>query len=173
MTRDYPRVINACQEAVAQDGSVWARLAARFVRVETDGQVVFSIRDKNDRAIEQISMEPKPGQVAYIDDRATAFDKLRSTDVINLYVPEGEYGYATRPMAQERFTRVAPVTVATAAPPPATYQQAKPDPAPVVVAQQAALPSRLPKTASLLPWAGLGGGLMLFGALSLGLRRRL
>jgi len=173
MTRDYPRVVDACQEAVSQDGTTWARLAARFVRVQTDGLVVFSIRDKNDRAIEQISMEPKPGQVAYINDRATEFGKLRSTDTINLYVPEGEYGYATRPLAQERFTRVTPVAAATQAPPPATYTKPEPDPAPVAVAYQEPTPARLPQTASLLPWAGFGGGLMLFGALSLGLRRKM
>lgn len=173
MTRENPRVIDACQEAVTENGTTWARLAARFVEVQSDGLVVFSIRDKRDRVVKEISMEPRPGQVAYINDRATEFNKLRTTDSINLYVPEGEYGYATRPLAEERFNRVAPVAAATQAPPPATYTQPKPDPAPVAVAYQEPTPARLPQTASLLPWAGFGGGLMLFGALGLGLRRKM
>jgi len=171
MTREHPRVIDACQEAVTADGSTWARLAARFVRVQSDGQVVFSVRDKNDRVIEQVTMEPAPGQVAYIDDRATEFNRLSTTDNINLYVPEGEYGYATQPVAKARFARVLPVVAATA--PSAESAPAAPPVRAVAMASEQPLPSRLPATASLLPWLAFTGVLLMFGGLTMRLRRKL
>lgn len=171
MTREHPRVIDACQEAVTADGSTWARLSARFVKVQSDGLVVFSVRDKNDRIIEQVTMEPAPDQVAYIDDRATEFGNLRDTDSINLYVPEGEYGYATKPVSQARFVRVVPVAaVATA---PTESEPVEPPMQAVAMADEQPLPSRLPATASLLPWAAVTGALLMFGGLTMRLRRKL
>ncbi len=178
MLRDHPRVVDACQEAVNAEGETWARLAARFVKVQPDGLVVFSVRDKRDREIDEVAMEPAPGQVAYINDRATEFDKLTSTDSLSLYVPEGQYGYATRPaVATERFVRVAPPIAQTPPPPP-------PPPEPVYAApserapaiamnDRDTMPARLPDTAGLLPWFALGGSLLLFAALTLALRRKL
>lgn len=171
MTRDHPRVVDACQETVSADGNTWARLAARFVKVDNDGMVVFTIRDKRDRVVEQVTMEPGPGQVAYINDRATEFDKLTATDSLNLYVPEGEYGYATQPVPKQRFVRVAPV-VAIEPAPMVDEEVAEPPQRQVAMADDRP-PAMLPQTASLLPWALFGGGLLLFAALTLRLRRKL
>lgn len=173
MTREHPRVVDACQEAVTAEGETWARLNARFVKVQSDGNVVFSIRDKRDRAIEEVTMEPAPGQVAYINDRATEFAKLSSTDNINLYVPEGQYGYATQPGVQkERFVRVVPIAAVPAEPAPepvAAETEVRQD----EIAMNDTPPPRLPTTAGMLPWLAFGGGILLFVALTMGLRRKL
>jgi hypothetical protein len=171
MTREHPRVIDACQEVVQVEGVAWARLDARFIKVQSDDTVVFSIRDKRDRLVDEVTMEPAPGQVAYINDRATEFDKLSSTDSINLYVPEGEYGYATQPAPKQRFVRVVPV-VAAAPPAPRVIEEVEAPPQEVMVADNEPVPAMLPKTASILPWALFAGGLMLFIAFSMRLSRR-
>jgi hypothetical protein len=178
MTRDHPRVIDACQEVVQAEGATWARLDARFVKVKGDDTVVFSIRDKRDRLVDEVTMEPAPGQVAYINDRATEFDKLSTTDAINLYVPEGEYGYATQPVPTQRFVRVVPVVAVD--PPAAPVVEEQDDEvaiaAPrreVMVADNEPAPAMLPKTAGMLPWALFAGGLLLFAAFSLRLQRKM
>jgi hypothetical protein len=174
MTRDHPRVIDACQEVVQAEGVTWARLDARFVKVKGDDTVVFSIRDKRDRLVDEVTMEPAPGQVAYINDRATEFDKLTTTDAINLYVPEGEYGYATQPVPTQRFVRVVPVVAVDPPAAPAVEEEvvAAP-PQEEMVADNEPAPAMLPKTAGMLPWALFAGGLLLFAAFSLRLQRKL
>lgn len=174
MTRDHPRVIDACQEVVQAEGITWARLDARFVKVTGDDTVVFSIRDKRDRQVDEVTMEPAPNQVAYINDRATEFDKLSTTDAINLYVPEGEYGYATQPVPAQRFVRVVPVVaVDPPAAPVVEEQVVAAPPQEDMVADNEPAPSMLPATAGMLPWALFAGGLLLFAAFSLRLQRKL
>lgn len=179
MTREHPRVIDACQETVDAEGSVWARLEARFVRVQSDGQVVFSIRDKNDRVIEEVTMQPSVGQVAYIDDRATEFKDLSETDTINLYVVEGQYGWSTRPgVVTQRFTRLS--TTPTTSTSTSTQNDAEayeeveaPPERYVATADPQPMNTRLPDTAGVLPWAAFAGSLFLIGGLTLSLRRKL
>jgi hypothetical protein len=160
MLNQHPGLIHACQEVVVAGGQNWARFAANFVRVEPDGTVLFSVRDSRDRSVEEVRMMPTPGQVAYIDNRATPFRQLRSNDLVNLYVPEGRYGFATQPGVPEE-------QVATAAPVRAT-----PAPAAQPTVAQRTLPAELPRTASFLPWTALTGGFALLGGLSLMLLRR-
>ena len=160
MLLNHPTLIEACQEVVVVDDESWARFAARFVRIESDGNVLFTVRDRNDRVIEEVTLDPTPGQVAYIDDRATPFNQLRTTDRISLYVPEGQYGFTTQPVAQEQLATVV----------------VQPAQAPVVVtertvAQRDTTPSVLPTTAGPLPWFALVGFLSMLGALGLTVRR--
>jgi hypothetical protein len=160
MLQNHPGLIQACREVVVSDGRTWARFEARFVRVDPDGQVVFSVRDQRDRSLEEVMLMPAAGQVAYIDNRATPFRQLRTTDAISLYVPEGEYGFATEPgvPSDQLATVVAPGTARVAEP---------------TVAQRDPLPTVLPRTASALPWVAFAGLMALFGGLSLTwLRRR-
>ena len=155
MLGKHPGLIEACQEVVVAGGQTWARFEAKFVRVEPDGTVVFSVRDARDRSIEEVRIMPTAGQVAYIDDRATPFRQLRSRDAVNLYVPEGQYGFATQPgVPQEQVAAVVP---APPTPAEATTQD---------------LPAVLPRTAGPLPLLALGGLLSLLGGLGLTLRRR-
>ncbi len=171
MTREHPRVVDACQETVQAEGELWARLDARFVMVKDDGTVKFNVLDEHARVIDEVTIEPAPDQVAYINGRATEFEKLKSTDALNLYVPEGEYGYATQPAPKQRFVRVVPaVAVAPSAPP--VIQEVDEPPQEVLVADNERVPAMLPATASLMPWAAFAGALMLFVAFSMRLGRK-
>jgi LPXTG-motif cell wall-anchored protein len=165
MTREHPRVIDACQEAVYAGGEHWARLAARFVRTASDGRVVFSIRDRRDRVIEEITLQTVPGQVAYINDRATPFTSLRTSDSVNLYVPEGRYGYATQAGApREQIAVLAPE-------PPVRTELAAVAPRPAPVPRDRYADS-LPATAGQTHWLALAGLLSLLAGLGLTLSRR-
>jgi hypothetical protein len=178
MLRRHPTMIEACKEVVVVDGTTWARFDAKFVRVEPDGRVIFSVRDQSDRSIEEVRLMPAEGQVAYIDSRATPFRQLKTTDAISLYVPEGEYGFATKPgVPREQLAAV--VAPTTPAPRPATRAPGTPAPmvartdeTPPMVAQSVNTPSTLPQTAGPLPWLALGGLLSMLGGLGLTMRRR-
>lgn len=166
MTRNHPRLIEACREVITAGGEEWARFEAKFVRVESDGTVSFSVHDSRDRPVEEVSFRPAQGQVAYIDDRATPFSDLRRDQRVNLYVPEGQYGFATQPGASsDQLAEVrAPSTERASETRVATTQQP----------QQAREPraDRLPATAGPLPWFAVGGLLSLLGAGGLRLARR-
>ncbi|MGY6554336.1 MAG: hypothetical protein ACXIUM_07415 [Wenzhouxiangella sp.] len=165
MLEVHPRLIDACQEVVVVEGNSWARFDVRFKELMNDGTVVFDIRDRNGRAVEQASFMPVSGQQAYLNGRATPFRQLRSTDEISLYVPEGQYGFATQPgvPAEQVAQRSAPASS------PAERR------APVVtdrsVAQVSPRQSVLPATAGSLPWLALFGLFSLFGATILTVQR--
>lgn len=154
MLDKHPRLIQACQEVVLVDGEPWARFHAKFKKMEDDGSVIFSIQDRRDRPVEEMRLVPRSGQVAYIDDEATPFNELEETQFINLYVPEGEYGFATRAGAPS--TRIATVS-------PRNSDQTD--------TRQASRPAVLPATASSLPWFAVAGFLSLLGGLILTIRR--
>lgn len=97
MLRNHPGLIDSCQEVVAAGSRTWARFSAKFLRVESDGSVLFRVRGARNHAIEEVRITPAAGQVAYIDKRPIPFNRLRSGDVINLYIPEGRYGFTTEP----------------------------------------------------------------------------
>jgi hypothetical protein len=166
MTRNHPRLIEACREVVATGGRNWARFEAKFARVEPDGSVSFSIRDSRDRPIEEVTLRPATGQVAYIDNRATPFSQLRRDQLVNLYVPEGTYGFVTQPGAP--IEQVAVVTGPATTPAPATTRVAAVEPRDAVQPRAAMLPA----TAGPLPWFALGGLLSLLGAVGMRLARR-
>jgi LPXTG-motif cell wall-anchored protein len=158
MIDNHPRLIEACREVVVAGDRHWARFEANFSRVEADGKVIFSIRDARDRPLEDVTLQPAAGQVAYIDNRATPFSQLRRDQRVNLYVPEGQYGFVTQPGAREQATVVTT--------PPART------PSPTRVATAEPRATMLPATASPLPWFALAGVLSLLGAAGLRLSRR-
>jgi len=163
MITNHPRLIEACQEVVVVREQNWARFQAAFTRVEADGNVLFSIRDSRNRPIENVVLEPATGQVAYIDNRAVPFAQLRRDQVVNLYVPEGQYGFVSQPGApleEIAIVRRAPSTPAATSP------------APVRTAATQPRADVLPATASPLPWFAFAGLLSLFGALTVRLIRR-
>lgn len=167
MVRDHPRVIDACQEVVVAGGTTWARLSAKFVRVHSDGQVSFGVHDQRDRFIQEVTIRPVPGQVAYINDRATPFDRLSSTDLVSLYAPEGQYGFATQAGAPRE--QVAAWSPPVAQRPVDVVVEPRQAPA---IAYQAPRAELLPRTAGPLPLLALGGLLSLVGGLGLTLRRK-
>ncbi|MDT8319468.1 MAG: hypothetical protein RQ826_02965 [Xanthomonadales bacterium] len=172
MLLHHPSLINACQEVVSVEGEAWARFAAKFVRMEPDGKVVFSVRDRRDRSIDEVAFMPVPGQMVDFNGRAKPFSSLRTTDSISLYVPEGQYGFATQPGApREQIAKVvdpADSTRSTSADRAATATTTD-----RTVAQRDTRPSVLPTTAGPLPWLALAGFLSILGGLGLTLRRRI
>jgi hypothetical protein len=162
MTSNHPRLTEACREVVTVGGTNWARFEAKFARVEPDGSVSFSIRDSRDRPLEEVTLQPATGQVAYIDDRATPFSQLGRDQLVNLYVPEGQYGFVTQPGAPRDQVAVVTKPGAAPAPAPATTR--------VAVAEPRA--AMLPATAGALPWFALGGFMALLGAVGIRLGRR-
>ncbi len=174
MTREHPRVVEACQEAVYAGGEHWARLSARFVRAISDDQVVFSIRDKRDRVIEEVILLTAPGQVAYIDERETPFRSLRADQSVNLYVAEGQYGWATQAGApREQVARWAPRTETAAAEMPARNDLAAVEPRPAASMDRYDRQDRLPMTAGATPWLALTGLLSLLAGFGLTIFRKL
>lgn len=160
MTTNHPRLTDVCREVVTVAGRNWARFEAKFARIEPDGKVSFSIRDSRDRPIEEVTLQPARGQVAYIDNRATPFSQLHRDQLVSLYVPEGQYGFVTQPGAP--LDQVAVVTAPAPTPAPATTRVATVEPR----------TARLPATAGPLPWIALGGFLSLLGAVGMRLTRR-
>lgn len=166
MVRNHPSLIDACQEVILVDGKTWARFDAKFVRIEPNDDVIFSVRNQHDRGVHEVTLNPTPGQVAYIDDRPKPFSSLRTTDRISLYVPEGQYGFATQPGVSE--DQLATVVVPSGTP-AATTTTTDTD---RTVAQRDTRRSVLPATAGPLPWLALAGLLSMLGALGLTLIRR-
>lgn len=164
MIEDHPRLIDACQEVISAGGTDWARFEGQFNRVNRDGTVSFSIRDARNRIVEDVTFNPTPGQVAYISNRPVAFRDLSNQQLVNLYVPEGRYGFSTSVDAP--VTQLATVVAdePTSSPAPVDDQR--------IAATEREDRSLLPATASKLPWMALGGMLMVFGSLGLGLVRR-
>lgn len=169
MLQHHPSLIDACQEVISVEGEPWARFKAKFVQIDRDGNVIFSVQDQRDRPVEEVTLVPTPGQVAYIDDRAAPFSSLRTTDSISLYMPEGQYGFATQPgIPREQLAAVVVTddsasTVATEAPVVTSAN---------TVVQRDSRPAILPATAGFLPLLGLAGLLAMLAGLGLTLLRR-
>ncbi|MHB8446561.1 MAG: hypothetical protein ACYC7G_10060 [Rudaea sp.] len=161
MAREHPRVVKACQEVVVVNGVSWARLSAGFTSVDNDGTVNFNIHDKQNRNVEAVTIVPRAGQVAYINDHPMAFNRLHTSDTINLYVPAGQYGYATQPGAPADEL----ATAASTTPPPVAASTE------TALADNTPPPAMLPQTASDIPLLALGGLISLCGGLALTLRR--
>lgn len=162
---EYPNIVDACQEAVVVDGKTWARFSAAFEEVKDNGEVRFQIKNRYSGNLGEVSIDPAPGQVAYINERRTPFEQLTRGQRVNLYVPEGHYGFASLPGAP--MNQVAGVSTGGDAGARFSSQRAATrEDADQVLAQ-------LPATAGPLPWLAVGGALSLLGGIGIGLRRRL
>lgn len=166
---EFPNIVEACQETVVVDGKTWARFSAAFQQVDTDGNVRFMLHDRLDTELGDVTIDPAPGQVAYINERRTEFEDLDHGQEVSLYVPEGYYGFASLPGAP--MDQVAAVAdddssmIAQADTDSQSRRGRAPRDADPVIAQ-------LPETAGPLPWFALGGVLSLLAGLGIGLGRR-
>lgn len=182
---NHPGLIGACQEAVVAGGQTWARFAANFTALRPDGEVVFTIRDRQRTPsgtggiAGEVVIAPAPGQMAYINERRTPFTELHPGQQVNLYVPEGHYGFATLPGAP--MTQVAEVSepdgaqASVAQTDTRTQTTQRTQTTAMSAAQREPQPvlARLPATAGPLPWLAVGGALSLLGGLGVSLRRRI
>lgn len=158
---EYPRVAEACHEVIVSGGERWARFETKLVQVNHDGSVKSDFRDRRGANMGAITIMPAPGQQAIIEGKPTPFKELRPGQVLNVYVPEGMYGFALAPAVPvEQHVRVVEI-------------QPEPYVAPArVVAARTEPARRLPSTAGPLPLLLIGGVLALLGGVGLTARRR-
>ena len=168
----YPNIVDACQEAVVVNGKTWARLSAEFETVEENGDVRFQIKNRLSGNLGEVTIEPAPGQVAYINEQRTPFEDLARGQDVNLYVPEGYYGFASLPGAP--MNQVA--SVSGGDPGAQSYAQAGSSSQRTAERRRAGEPdpviAQVPDTAGPLPGLATGGALTLLGGLGIGWRRR-
>ncbi len=151
---EYPRVAKACHEVIESDGQKWARFETELVGVNRSGAVRSNFKDRQDNYMGAITIMPAHDQMVAIDGRDYRFSELRAGQMLNVYVPEGTYGFSLAPGA-----------------PPAQVVEISEEPAPVATAEPVV--ARLPSTAGPLPWFALGGLLSLAGGIGIAIRRRM
>lgn len=154
LLREYPRVAQACHEVIESGGRKWARFETELVSVNRSGAVKSNFKDRQDNYMGAITIMPAHDQMVAIDGRNYRFSELRAGQMLNVYVPEGMYGFSMAPGA-----------------PPAQVVEISEEPAPVAAAEPVI--ARLPSTAGPLPWFALGGLLSLAGGVGFAIRRRM
>jgi hypothetical protein len=162
MLRDYPWVADACHEAIIVDGKKWARFEAEFQQLNRDGTIDSNFRNDRGRSLGSVSLQPGPDQRVLLDGRSTRFSELRRGQVLNFYVPDGEFTFVTEPGA--------PTTDQVQ-----IVQRRDEQPARELAQAERTTTERrdrLPATAGPLPILALGGLLSLLGGFSLTMRRR-
>ncbi len=158
----YPGIADACQEVVTSEGVKWARFEANLQSSNRDGTVTLNFRDRQNRSIGDVTLEPAPMQRVQIEGREYRFSELTRGQSLNLYVPEGMFAVAVAPGAPpEQFAQI--VTR-----PRQQLAQADPAPAPA----GAATARRLPDTAGPLPLLVTAGFMALLGGIGLTVMRR-
>lgn len=174
LKQNHPRLVESCLESVVVDGRRWARFSAKFEQVERDGDVRFMLHDRLDTRLGEVTIEPAPGQVAYIDDRRTEFDELHYGQEVSLYVPEGYYGFASVPGApMNRVARAADRPSGQARMAQADTSQPRAATSGSMVDREAdPVVARLPDTAGPLPWLAAGGIASLLAGFGVGAARR-
>lgn len=161
MVGDYPWVSDACHDAIIIDGLTWARFEAEFQGMNDDGTITSQFRNDAGRSMGSVSLEPAPGQRVMIDGNPTPFSELQRGQVLNFYVPEGTYGFATEPGASDD-------QIVDVAPPDDEESTEMAQAEPETDRQEETLPA----TAGPLPIIALGGLLSLLGGATLTMRRR-
>ena len=178
MLRDYPWVADACHEAVTVDGQKWARLEAEFQTFSGDGVLSSNFRDDRGRSLGSIDLMPDSDQRVLLDGRPRKFSELRRGQVLNFYVPQGGYSFATEPAAtpaaQLRLAERRDEQQRLDDQRRADQRRNEPAQRQLAQADQSAStrPTVLPATAGPLPLLALGGVMSLLGGLALSTRRR-
>jgi hypothetical protein len=166
----YPRISEACQEVVLEQGVKWARFEAEFVRSDRrDNTITLNFRNRDGRAMGDLVLMPATAQRVLIDGREYRFSDLARGQELNLYVPEGMFAVALEPGAPtEQLVQIVqqPGSSAQASPAPAQLL-AQADPV-----RPGSTPRRLPSTAGSLPLLAAAGSLALLSGLTLAIRRR-
>jgi hypothetical protein len=166
LLRQYPWVVNGCQEVITVGQQKWARFEAEFQHNHSDGSISSDFRNDRGRALGRVRLMPTPGQRVLLDGRDYRFSELMKGQILNFYVPEDRYAFATTAGAPSgemaRVVESAPEATATRS----STRMAQAEP---VRTQR---PAELPATAGILPLMALGGMLSLLGGIGLAARRR-
>ncbi|NBD95790.1 MAG: hypothetical protein GVY11_04855 [Gammaproteobacteria bacterium] len=162
LLRNYPWVVNGCQEAIIVDGRKWARFEAEFLQFHSDGAITSKFRNDRGRSLGDVRMMPGPDQTVMLDGRPYPFSRLQRGQILNFYVPDDTYAFTTSPGVPE--AELVRIVEPVERQPSARMAEARPD--------VTARPATLPATAGPLPIIALGGMLSILGGLGLTARRR-
>lgn len=156
----FPWIKAGCQEVIDIKGTKWARFNADFVRRNRDGTVVFDFKDRANKTMGRVTLNPGPRQRAMIEGESYSFADLVPGQSLHLYVPEHMYEVATIPgKSQDEFKAIVTPTEKT------EVAQVETTPAPAA--------RQLPHTAGPLPLVLLAGLASLLAGIGLTIRRQL
>lgn len=164
LLRDYPWVVDACQEAIIVDGQKWARFEAEFQELHRDGAITSNFTNDRGRSLGNVRLMPGKDQRVLLDGRPYRFSQLQSGQTLNFYVPDDLYAFTMEPGAPdtEQVRIIEPVEERQ----PTRMAEARTD-------NNRNRPETLPATAGPLPIIALGGMFSLLGGIGLTTRRRL
>jgi hypothetical protein len=166
LLREYPWVVEGCQETITIGQQKWARFEAEFQHNHSDGSISSDFRNDRGRALGRVRLMPTPGQRVKLDGRDYRFIELMSGQVLNFYVPEDRYAFATTAGASsDEMARIIETS-----PEPTTARSSRPMARAEPVRTER--PAMLPATAGMLPLMALGGMLSILGGIGLTVRRR-
>lgn len=159
LTSRFPWIKAGCQEVIEVKGVKYARFNADFVRRNRDGSVVFDFKDRDNKDMGRVTLQPGARQRLVIEGESYRFADLTRGQNLHLYVPENMYAVATEPgePRDELAEIVTPMEKSEVA-------QVDTAPAPMV--------NRLPRTAGPLPLVLLAGLMSLLFGFGMSLRRR-
>jgi hypothetical protein len=162
----HPFVIDACHDVVIANDERWARFEVEYLGRKADRSVLADFRDADGRSLGLISLRPGENQRVMLDGQPYTWDDVYEGQILNLYVPEGQYGFATEARGTPRE-----LARATDAEPRRDDRDrlARAEPRPFDERPR----QQLPATAGPLPLLGLAGLMSLLGGLGLTMRRRL
>lgn len=159
----YPWAVGSCHEVIVVDGQKWSRFEAEFEGMNRDGTFDVDFLNRQGRSQGVVTLKPGTNQTVLLDNREYAFSELRPNQKLNLYVPEGAYGFAVEP-GVESDELVEVVEPETSAAESRRLAQAE--------ARSERRATTLPATAGPLPLVALGGMIALLSGLGLTMRRR-
>lgn len=166
----HPFVDDACHDAVVVNGERWARFEVEYLGREADGTVQADFQNPEGRSSGRATLQFPEDHRVILDGERYTWAAVREGQMLNLYVPEGQYGFATEPGVSSR--QLARTTDADTDARQREQDQdrrlARAEPRPRDERQR-----ELPATAGPLPLLGLAGLMSLLGGLGLTVRRQL
>ena len=152
----FPSIGSACQAVEERNGRTFVKLEGTVESVEDGGKRVrMNFEDGG-----ELSFTPSQQMTLYVDGNRTRFSELEDGMRLNFYIPEDRLQAELQPNP----TRISFVVIPLAMP-----LDSATDPA----ARDSLAMSELPATASLWPWVGAGGTVLLLLGAGLTVRRRL
>ena len=158
VSNNFPNVGDYCQEVIeAENGERFARIHAR---VKTPGfsSIVLQYQYPDGTWGETRKATPPSDFRARLSGRETRIRDLVRGQEINIYLKEGQWELAMTDRAEVvEIAAVAPYVA------PVVIEEEEPEPEPE---------PEMPKTATMVPFVGLLGGLLMAFGLALRLRRK-
>lgn len=153
----FPSIASACQAVEQRNGRAFVKLEGTVESVKDQGKRIRVNFDDGG----ELSFKPSQQMTLYLDGKRTRFSEVDDGMRLNFYIPEDRLQAELQPDPQRVAFIVVPLNMPldTATDPAAT--------------DKVAALTELPATASMWPWIGAGGALLLALGSGLTLRRRL